>query len=100
MTGEEFSGPPGPKLMRLVYFVGAGGNPISNLSLLFVRKLDQISSLLRTVPVACTVAINKWREFESKSIIQEQQQQKKQGVKVVAEIPNSSDSVTIHKALK
>jgi hypothetical protein len=49
--------------------------------------------------VACTVAINKWREFESKSIIQEQQQ-KKQGVKVVAEIPNSSDSVTIHKALK
>ncbi|KAK2368078.1 hypothetical protein P8452_56290 [Trifolium repens] len=73
MTGEEFSGPPGPKLMRLVYFVGAG--------------------------VACTVAINKWREFESKSIIQEQQQ-KKQGVKVVAEIPNSSDSVTIHKALK
>jgi hypothetical protein len=100
MTGEEFSGPPGPKLMRLVYFVGAGGNPISNLSLLFVRKLDQISSLLRTVPVACTVAINKWREFESKSIIQEQQQQKKQGVKVVAEIPNSSESVTIHKALK
>ncbi|WJX67686.1 hypothetical protein P8452_52132 [Trifolium repens] len=74
MTGEEFSGPPGPKLMRLVYFVGAG--------------------------VACTVAINKWREFESKSIIQEQQQQKKQGVKVVAEIPNSSESVTIHKALK
>ncbi|CAJ2659624.1 hypothetical protein L195_g002511 [Trifolium pratense] len=73
MTGEEFSGPPGPKLMRLVYFVGAG--------------------------VACTVAINKWREFESKSIIQ-QQQQKKQGVKVVAEIPNSSDSVAIHKALK
>jgi hypothetical protein len=51
--------------------------------------------------VACTVAINKWREFESKSIIQEQQQQqKKQGVKVVAEIPNSSESVTIHKALK
>ncbi|CAL5201008.1 unnamed protein product [Lathyrus oleraceus] len=72
MTGEEFSGPPGPKLTRLVYFVGAA--------------------------VACTVAINKWREFESKSIIQ--QQEKQPGVKVVAEITNSSDSVGVHKALK
>lgn len=34
MTGEEFSGPPGPKLMRLVYFVGAAGNPISDLFLI------------------------------------------------------------------
>lgn len=72
MTGEEYSGPPGPKLMRLVYFVGAG--------------------------VAVTVAINKWREFESKSVIQQQQQKK--GVKAVAETPNSSDSVAVHKALK
>ncbi|MCH98965.1 hypothetical protein A2U01_0019974, partial [Trifolium medium] len=30
----------------------------------------------------------------------QQQQQQKQGVKVVAEIPNSSDAVAIHKALK
>lgn len=64
----------------------------------FIRNLYRNSSLFRTVSVACTVAINKWREFESKSIIQ--QQEKQQGVKVVAEITNSSDSVGVHKALK
>ncbi|XP_004489019.1 uncharacterized protein [Cicer arietinum] len=69
MTGEEYAGPPGPKLTRLVYFVGAA--------------------------VACTVAINKWREFERNSIIRQQQE-----VKGVAEIPSSSDSVAVHKALK
>ncbi|KAK7309448.1 hypothetical protein RJT34_06189 [Clitoria ternatea] len=49
MTGEEISGPPGPKLIRLIYFVGAG--------------------------VICTAAINKWRDYEKKTIIQQQQQQ-------------------------
>lgn len=97
MTGEEFSGPPGPKLTRLVYFVGAAGIPISD-PFEFIRNLYRNSSLFRTVSVACTVAINKWREFESKSIIQ--QQEKQPGVKVVAEITNSSDSVGVHKALK
>ncbi|KAL3736137.1 hypothetical protein ACJRO7_025138 [Eucalyptus globulus] len=46
MTGEEISGPAGPKAIRLLYFVGAG----------FI----------------CVAAINKWRELERKSL-QEQQ---------------------------
>ncbi|XP_047156332.1 uncharacterized protein LOC124827354 [Vigna umbellata] len=49
MTGEEVSGPAGPKLIRLVFFIGAG--------------------------VICTTAINKWREYERNTIIQQQQQQ-------------------------
>ncbi|KAJ1441654.1 hypothetical protein SESBI_01279 [Sesbania bispinosa] len=72
MTGEEVSGPAGPKLVRLIYFVGAA--------------------------VICTTAINKWREFEKKAIIKQQLQE--QGTKGVAETPNSSDSVAVHKALK
>ncbi|GAV60709.1 hypothetical protein CFOL_v3_04238 [Cephalotus follicularis] len=47
MTGEEPAGPPGPKVLRLLYFVGAG----------FI----------------CTAAINKWRELERKSLLQKQQ---------------------------
>lgn len=43
MAGEE-GGPAGPKLVRLLYFVGAG--------------------------FLCTAAINKWRELERKSIQQ------------------------------
>ncbi|CAB4277334.1 unnamed protein product [Prunus armeniaca] len=49
MSGEELAGPPAPKLLRLLYFVGAG----------FI----------------CTVGINKWREIQRKSILQQQQQQ-------------------------
>ncbi|VVA19020.1 PREDICTED: transmembrane [Prunus dulcis] len=49
MSGEELAGPPAPKLLRLLYFVGAG----------FI----------------CTVGINKWRELQRKSILQQQQQQ-------------------------
>ncbi|BFG29028.1 hypothetical protein CerSpe_153070 [Prunus speciosa] len=49
MSGEELAGPPAPKLLRLLYFVGAG----------FI----------------CTVGINKWRELQNKSILQQQQQQ-------------------------
>ncbi|EXB22357.1 hypothetical protein L484_004350 [Morus notabilis] len=56
MNGEEFSGPAGPKLVRLLYFVGAG----------FI----------------CVVGINKWRDFQRKSMLSQhdqklhQQQQK------------------------
>ncbi|XP_050368934.1 uncharacterized protein LOC126787039 [Argentina anserina] len=50
MTGEELAGPPAPKLLRLLYFVGAG----------FI----------------CTVGVNKWRELQRKSVILEQQKQK------------------------
>ncbi|CAK7323089.1 unnamed protein product [Dovyalis caffra] len=52
MTIEEAAaGPAGPKVLRLLYFVGAG----------FI----------------CTVGINKWRELERKSILKQQQQQQK-----------------------
>ncbi|OIW11586.1 hypothetical protein TanjilG_15280 [Lupinus angustifolius] len=68
MTGEEISGPPGPKMFRLFFFVGAG--------------------------VFCTFAINKWRDYERKTIIQQQQQ-----AKGIAEVQSSSDSVDIHKPL-
>ncbi|OWM81445.1 uncharacterized protein LOC116192159 [Punica granatum] len=47
--GEEVSGPAGSKVLRLLYFVGAG----------FI----------------CTAAINKWRELERKSLQRQQQQQ-------------------------
>lgn len=49
MTGEEMTGPPGPKILRLLSFVGAG--------------------------VVCAFAINKWGEFESKRAQQNEQQQ-------------------------
>ncbi|GMN54362.1 hypothetical protein TIFTF001_023496 [Ficus carica] len=56
MNGEEVAGPAGPKLVRLLYFVGAG----------FI----------------CTVGINKWRDFQRKSLLsqhnQNLQQQQKQ----------------------
>ncbi|KAF5728258.1 hypothetical protein HS088_TW21G00403 [Tripterygium wilfordii] len=42
----EESGPPAPKVLRLLYFVGAG--------------------------IICTAAINKWRELERKSLQQNQ----------------------------
>ncbi|KAL4621364.1 hypothetical protein ACB092_06G222200 [Castanea dentata] len=48
MSGEEAAGPPGPKALRLLYFVGAG----------FI----------------CTAAINKWRELERKAILKKEQQ--------------------------
>ncbi|KAK7279845.1 hypothetical protein RJT34_24904 [Clitoria ternatea] len=67
MTGEEISGPPGPKLLRLIYFVGAG--------------------------VICTVAINKWRDYEKKTTIQQQQQQ-------VAETQKSSAESVVREVLK
>nr|XP_011460793.1 PREDICTED: uncharacterized protein LOC105350460 [Fragaria vesca subsp. vesca] len=49
MTGEEIAGPPAPKLVRLLYFVGAA----------FI----------------CTVGINKWRELQRKSLNLEKQKQ-------------------------
>ncbi|VVA16587.1 PREDICTED: PHAVU_005G081700g [Prunus dulcis] len=49
MSGEELASTPPPKLLRLLYFVGAG----------FI----------------CTVGINKWLELQRKSILQQLQQQ-------------------------
>ncbi|KAK7335259.1 hypothetical protein VNO80_27036 [Phaseolus coccineus] len=68
MTAEEISGPPGPKLLRLVFFIGAA--------------------------VICTTAINKWREYERNTIVQQHQQQR------VLETHNSSESVAAPKTLK
>ncbi|KAF4355284.1 hypothetical protein F8388_026554 [Cannabis sativa] len=43
LNGEELAGPPGPKVTRLVYFVGAA----------FI----------------CVIGINKWREFQNKPVV-------------------------------
>ncbi|KAB5534551.1 hypothetical protein DKX38_017637 [Salix brachista] len=71
MTIEEVAaGPPGPKVLRLLYFVGAG----------FI----------------CTVGINKWREIERKSILEQQQQEKKMKNDF---LPQSSTS-SVQKAIR
>ncbi|KAK4285870.1 hypothetical protein QN277_002505 [Acacia crassicarpa] len=46
MTGEEVAGPPGPKVLRLLCFVGAG--------------------------VICVVTINKMRNMERRTLMQQQ----------------------------
>ncbi|XP_038897241.1 uncharacterized protein LOC120085366 [Benincasa hispida] len=50
MAGEEVAGPAGPKVLRLLYFAGAG----------FIF----------------TIAINKWREIERNSLLEQQQKQR------------------------
>ncbi|KAL5564539.1 hypothetical protein UlMin_028260 [Ulmus minor] len=52
MNGEEIAGPPGPKLLRLICFVGAA----------FI----------------CTVGVNKWRDFQQKSLVLQQEQKQHQ----------------------
>lgn len=47
MTGEEAAGPPGPKVLRLLCFVGAG--------------------------LLCTIGINKWQQLERKSVQQQEE---------------------------
>ncbi|KAK4850385.1 hypothetical protein QYF36_006316 [Acer negundo] len=49
MTGEEIAGPAAPKVLRFVYFIGAG----------FIL----------------TAAINKYRELERKSLLKKQQEE-------------------------
>ncbi|XP_022134299.1 uncharacterized protein LOC111006563 [Momordica charantia] len=49
MAGEEVSGPAGPKVLRFLYFAGAG----------FVFA----------------IAVNKWREMERRSLLQQHQKQ-------------------------
>ncbi|KAK3198628.1 hypothetical protein Dsin_022043 [Dipteronia sinensis] len=49
MTGEEIAGPAAPKVLRFVYFIGAG----------FI----------------CTAAINKYRELERKSLLKKQEEE-------------------------
>ncbi|KAL5736564.1 hypothetical protein ACOSP7_031029 [Xanthoceras sorbifolium] len=49
MTGEEIAGPAAPKLLRFLYFVGAG--------------------------IICSASINKYRELERKSLLKKQQEE-------------------------
>ncbi|XVF18610.1 hypothetical protein REPUB_Repub11eG0037400 [Reevesia pubescens] len=65
MTAEEAAGPPGPKVLRLLIFVGAG--------FLF------------------TIGINKWREIERKSV---QQQEQQQGIHQQSEVLRSANAAT------
>ncbi|MED6158716.1 hypothetical protein PIB30_035340 [Stylosanthes scabra] len=74
MTGEEVSGPAGPKVLRLLYFIGAG--------------------------VICTVGINKWRDYERKTLIHQQKQLKTNAVAVESHTSPDSAVATVHKALK
>ncbi|XP_021895034.1 uncharacterized protein LOC110812540 [Carica papaya] len=71
MTGEEVAGPAGPKLLRLLYFVGAGFFSVA--------------------------AINKWREIERKSI--EKQQQHQQQLQEQSLLSQSSANA-VHKSIK
>ncbi|XP_018454626.1 uncharacterized protein LOC108825775 [Raphanus sativus] len=63
-------GPPAPKVLRMVYFVGAG--------------------------FLCTFAINKWLEMEKKSNLKQQQLEKKNQQGDGALFPSDS----VHKAMK
>lgn len=93
MSGEEAAGPPGPKALRLLYFVGAGcnqflifpfilnifrSNEIAVVCVFFLMKLFLLS-------VICTAAINKWRELERKAVLKKEQQ--------LPPTPNSPDTV-------
>jgi len=102
MTAEEISGPAGPKLLRLVFFVGAGGNPIPSMSSLSLSLSHAHNYFFlncigfnESFSVICTAAINKWREYERNTIIQQQQQQQR-----VVETHKSSESVAAPKTLK
>ncbi|KAG5546067.1 hypothetical protein RHGRI_018291 [Rhododendron griersonianum] len=46
MTGEEVVGPAGPKLVRLLYFVGAGCNDLLPLLLPYASTIDQFVLIL------------------------------------------------------
>ncbi|KAH7512661.1 hypothetical protein FEM48_Zijuj12G0114600 [Ziziphus jujuba var. spinosa] len=61
MNGEELAGPAGPKLVRLLYFLGAG----------YLLNLFRFS-------VICVASINKWRDLQRKSMVLQQQQQQQQ----------------------
>ncbi|CAH8252570.1 unnamed protein product [Arabidopsis lyrata] len=65
-------GPPAPKMLRMVYFVGAG--------------------------FLCTFAINKWREMERNSLLKQEQEKNQQhgDAALLHQTPPNS----IHKAMK
>ena len=96
MSGEEAAGPPGPKALRLLYFVGAGCNqflifPFILHILIHIFRSNEIAVVcvffmkLFLLSVVCTAAINKWRELERKAVLKKEQQ--------LPPTPNSPDTV-------
>ncbi|ESQ35113.1 hypothetical protein EUTSA_v10009282mg [Eutrema salsugineum] len=63
-------GPPAPKVLRMIYFVGAG--------------------------FLCTFAINKWREIEKNSILKQQETEQKGDGSLLNQTPADS----VQKAMK
>ena len=93
MSGEEAAGPPGPKALRLLYFVGAGCNQFLIFPfILYIFRSNEIAVVcvfffmkLFLLSVICTAAINKWRELERKAVLKKEQQ--------LSPTPNSPDTV-------
>ena len=96
MSGEEAAGPPGPKALRLLYFVGAGCNQflifpfilhLVHIYLGVMKLLLFVFFLMKLflLSVICTAAINKWRELERKAVLKKEQQ--------LPPTPNSPDTV-------
>ncbi|CAH2037279.1 unnamed protein product, partial [Thlaspi arvense] len=63
-------GPPAPKVLRMIYFVGAG--------------------------FLCTFAINKWREMEKNSILKQQETNQQGDGGLLSQTPADS----VQKAMK
>ena len=92
MSVEETAGPPGPKALRLLYFVGAGCNQFLIFPfILHIFRSNEIAVVcvflmkLFLLSVICTAAINKWRELERKAVLKKEQQ--------LPPTPNSPDTV-------
>jgi hypothetical protein len=98
MTIEEAAaGPAGPKVLRLLYFVGAACKCCLIHSIyLSIYHPIQIYFFGVYLAVICTVGINKWREIERKSILEQQQQEKKMKSDF---LPRSSTN-SVQKAIK
>ena len=98
MSGEEAAGPPGPKALLLLYFVGAGCNQFLIFPFIFhIFRSNEIAVVcvfflmkLFLLSVICTAAINKWRELERKAVLKKEQQ--------LPPTPNSPDN-TVQKAV-
>lgn len=91
--GEEVA----PKLVRLLYFVGAGGTHHQHLFLqlfrtflLFQTSKQFFSPFFREV--VCTTVINKWKEYERKSMAEKEQQ--------MNEPPPENPPAVVHTAVE
>lgn len=91
-------GPPAPKVLRMVYFVGAGCKFLISFCVLISLSKFNILTRERAIDLAvlCTFAINKWLEMEKKSNLKQQQLEKKNQQGDGALFPSDS----VHKAMK